>query len=349
MKNGRHSSGTQRWRCRGCGASSIRRRPDVARREQLRRFLGWLIGKDTQAEVGGGTGRSFRHETAWCWDLQPRMPVTGEVHDAILVDGIWIGSWCLLIALSDTGHVVAWQWSGGESTAAWEALFEQIPPPEVVVTDGGTGIRSALARTWPDTVVQRCIFHLQMNVTRELTRNPRMKAGRALRQIAMTLSDVHDVDAAIAWRLTLESWWQQFGHLTKERTLYDNGHFGFTHLRLRKAWAILHRAAEAGHVFTFLQHGNPRTTSPLEGGINAQIRHLLRHHRGMSIEHRRRAVEWFLLLREIPLEQAHNHADPPTPARPSPATEEPDRPALYDTGPDAAEGLWLRTGWAGRA
>lgn len=319
----------------------------MTQRQQLRRFLAWLTGKATQAELGGGTGRSFRHQTGWCWQLRPRMPVTGEVHDAVLVDGIWIGSWCLLIALSDTGRVIAWQWAARESTAAWEALFDQVPPPDVVVTDGGSGIRSALARAWPDTAVQRCIFHLQMNVTRELTRQPRLRAGRALRQIAMNLSDVADIDAAIQWRLTLEAWWQQFGHMTKERTLYDNGQFGFTHPRLRKAWGILHRAAEAGHVFTFLEHGNPRTTSPLEGGINAQIRHLLRHHRGMTIEHRRRAIEWFLLLHEIPIEQAHEHADEPTPQSAPRAAEEPHGPALYDTGLTAEEGLWHRSGWIG--
>jgi len=73
---------------------------------QLRRFIGPLPtrrkragaaarvdGKATQAEIGGGTGRSFRHGTAWCWALQPVMPVTGEVHDVVLVDGVWIGSW----------------------------------------------------------------------------------------------------------------------------------------------------------------------------------------------------------------------------------------------------------------
>jgi|TARA_B100001146_G_scaffold221972_2_gene233454 hypothetical protein len=69
----------------------------------------------------------------------------------------------------------------------------------------------------------------------------------------------------------------------------------------------------------------------------------------MSIEHRRRAVEWFLLLHEIPIEHAHTHAEPPTPTRPSQTVAEPDGPALYDTGLDASEGLWLRSGWAGRA
>lgn len=347
VKNGTTAAGTQRWRCRNCGASSVRRRPDITRREQLRRFLTWLTGKASQAELDGGTGRSFRHDTAWCWQLEPRMPVTGEVHDAVLVDGIWIGSWCLLIAQSATGTVIAWQWAARESTAAWEALFTQIPPPTVVVTDGGSGIRSALANTWPDTKIQRCIFHLQLNVTRELTRKPRLHAGRALRQIALALTEVHSIDDAITWRLTLEAWWQRYGHLTRERTMYDNGQFGYTHHRLRKAWAVLHRAAEAGHVFTNLQHGNPRATSRLEG-LNSQIRHLLRAHRGMPIEHRRRAAEWYLLLHEIPIDQAHKHTHQPAPKHAEPPTEEPIGPALYDTALTAEEGLWTRTGWAGR-
>lgn len=315
VKNGRHRSGTQRWRCSSCGASSVRRRPDLTERAQLREFLAWLTGKRSQTELARDSARSFRRHTAWCWQLEPRMPVTGEIHHAVLVDGIWIGSWCLLIAMSDTGHVIAWQWAARETTAAWTALFAQVPPPMAVVTDGGSGIRAALAHAWPDTAVQRCIFHLQLGVTRELTRRPRLKAGRALRQIALNLTTVASIDDAIAWRLNLEAWWQQFGHLTRERTLYDNDRFGFTHDRIRKAWHILHRAAEAGHVFTNLHHGNPRTTSRLEG-LNSQIRHLLRHHRGMPTKHRRRAVEWFLLLHEITIDDAHHHAHRPEPAPP---------------------------------
>ncbi len=184
-------------------------------------------------------------------------------------------------------------------------------------------------------------------MTRELTRNPRTYPGRALRQISLALTDVRTIDQAIAWQLTLEAWWQKFGHLTRERTMFRNGQFGYTHDRLRKAWFVLHRATQTGHVFTFLHHDCPRVTSRLEG-LNSQIRHLLRHHRGMPIDHRRRAAEWFLLLHEIPLTQAHKHASRPSPSMPTQPEDEPIGPALYDTGLDPAEGLWLRSGCAGR-
>lgn len=146
----------------------------------------------------------------------------------------------------------------------------------------------------------------------------------------------------------MQAWWQTHGHLTKERTLYANGQFGYTHFTLRRAWNVLHRAAESGHVFTALTHGNPRTTSRLEG-LNSQIRHLLRHHRGMPTEHRRKAVEWFLLLHEIPIDHAHRHTTTPTPATTPDEPDNAEQPALYDTALSAEEGLWIRTGWAGRA
>lgn len=310
----------------------------------------WLLSKQSQAEVDGtATGRSLRRRIAWCWDIQPRLGPAETIYHAVLVDGIWIGSWCLLIALSDTGRVLAWQWCARESTAAWTALLEQVPAPAVIVSDGGSGLPSALRRCWPDTMHQRCLFHLQLNITRHLTRNPRTTAGRALRGLALQLSEVWDQDQAIAWQIQLDQWWQAYGHLTRERTMFRNGQWGYTHDRLRKAWLLLRGVARNGTLFTYVTYGNPRTTSPLEGGINAPIRDLLRHHRGMSEQHRRRAVEWFLVLHELPLQHALEHAKPTPPPAPTTEPDEPLGPALYDTALSPEEGLWLRTGWAGRS
>lgn len=351
VKNGRTAAGTQRWRCPGCGVSSVRKRDDVTRRHQLFAFLQWLIGKHSQADADGRTGRSFRHATAWCWDVQPRLGPVTTTHHQVLVDGIWIGSWCLLIAVTETLEVLAWQWCARESTAAWTALLEQIPASAVIVCDGGTGLPSAVRAVWPETRTQRCLFHVQMNIRRHLTMNPRTDAGRRLRALSLELSDVHDADQVIAWRLKLEAWWQAYGHLTKERS-YDGRKWWFTHDRLRKAWQLLSRLTRDGTLFTYVDYGNSRTTSPLEGGINNGIRHLLRAHRGMTEDHMKRAAEWFLTLHEIPLERAHELIQPAAPViDPAPETDDDHTPelSLYGTALTAEEGLWTRSGWAGRA
>lgn len=352
VKNGRTAAGTQRWRCQDCGASSIRQRPDVTAKHQLQLFLTWLLGKHAQTDLGGpSAARQFRRDTSWCWDIEPRLGPVTTTHHTILVDGIYIGSWCLLIAVTDSLQVLAWQWCSSESRAAWHALLERIPAPTVVVCDGGPGIASALREAWPTTRVQRCIFHIRMNLRRHLTLRPRTLAGQHLAHIGRALSEVTTIDDAIGWQKLLDVWWQAYGQLTTERTRYRDGTWGYTHDRLRKAWNLLHALNRKGTLFTYLEHGNARTTSPLEGGINNGIRTVLRNHRGMSEAHMKRAAEWFLTLREIPLERAHELIQD-LQSTPEPRLWEPPEestgPALYDTGLDAGEGLWLRAGWAGK-
>lgn len=163
------------------------------------------------------------------------------------------------------------------------------------------------------------------------------------------LSDVLDEDTAITWRLHLETWWHAHGHLTKERTLFVNGRWGFTHDRLRKAWLLLQRLSRDGTLFTFVAYGNPRTTSALEGGINAQIRTMLHAHRGMSEAHMKRATEWFLTIHEIPITEAHRFLNQPRPTvtndEQHPDEDDDKEAPLYGNALTAEEGLWTRSGW----
>lgn len=76
-RNGRTSSGSQRWRCTACGASTTVRYDDTATR--LDEFLGWLLSKDSQAAMPGG-GRSFRRRTAEFWEVWPMPVPDGELH-----------------------------------------------------------------------------------------------------------------------------------------------------------------------------------------------------------------------------------------------------------------------------
>ena len=161
-----------------------------------------------------------------------------------------------------------------------QCRLERIPAPTVVVCDGGTGIAAAVHQAWPDTKIQRCLFHVQMNIRRHLALNPRTDVGRRLLALSRELSAVRKPDDVIAWRLKLETRWQAHGHLTKERT-HDRFRWWFTHDRLRKAWHLLARLSGNGTLFTYVSHGNARTTSPLEDGINNGIGHILRTHRGM--------------------------------------------------------------------
>ncbi len=233
--------------------------------------------------------------------------------------------------------------------------------PAVVICDGGTGVRAALREQWPDTLVQRCIFHVWMNMRTHPTFPPRTPAGQALLELGKRLRRIKDADQALVWLQQLNDWHTVYGHLTTERSyakrrlrngLWDSPtgkKWWYTHDRLRKAYNLLAELQRREHLFTYLRAGGPKTTSRLEGGINAMIKQALRLHRGMTVEHQKRAAEWVLIERAGLIDTAGTMpvAKEITPQKRRPRFTEPNPgPVVYDTGLDATEGLWLRRGWA---
>jgi hypothetical protein len=289
------------------------------------------------------------------------------VYDVLQIDGFNLRTgWCVLVA-SHRGKVIAFQWCARESQAAWGALFARLPAPIVVVCDGGPGMHAALAEYWPDARIQRCLVHLQRNVRKYVTTRSKTAAGKGLWGLALKLTQANTLAKAEAWVALVLAWEAEFLHLTKERTYRNNAAeipgwvkpgqtWWYTHQRLRSGHQVLRRVIRSGHLFTFLDPqfsalDVPSTTNEIEGGINAQMRLLLLHHRGMVEAHQRRAIEWWLYL----------HSEHPDPAKvltkhqqqpaktPRPRYTEPNPgPALYDTGLTPEEGLWTRKGWAGR-
>ncbi|MDR6891119.1 hypothetical protein J2S35_000059 [Falsarthrobacter nasiphocae] len=202
-----------------------------------------------------------------------------------------------MIASTPSGIVVNWVWARAETRASWQDLIEGLPAPEYVVIDGAGGMRSALSTMWPSTKVQRCLFHVHASVRRHLTSRPRLPAGRELFALSTAVGRLNTPEQARAWTLELQDWNQRWGRFLQERTRYPDGTVGFTHERLRRARHALNSVVGNGTAFTYLADRRvPRTTSWHEGGINAQLRALLRLHRGMPLAHRMRALDWWLAL-----------------------------------------------------
>lgn|GEM_PF-2709638 len=126
-KNGKTRKGVTRYRCTHCGASHCQTRPDITRKAQPDKFAQWIIGKLSISEVTSQSRMTWSRQNDWCWRVEPRIPVTGEVYDEIQVDGTYLPyEWCLLTAMS-RGKVLAWQWCNRENKSAYRALFKRPP------------------------------------------------------------------------------------------------------------------------------------------------------------------------------------------------------------------------------
>jgi ribosomal protein L37AE/L43A len=307
-RNGKTSAGRTRWRCRACGASATGHVDNSAKR--LDEFLGWLLSKERQADMPGA-GRTFRRRTQEFWHLWPLPPVTGEVCRVVFVDGIYLArNVCVLVARSEE-HVLGWYVARSENSRAYKALMARMAPPDVVVTDGGSGFQKARRQLWPDTRVQRCAFHAFEQVKRYTTTRPRTQAGVDLYALAKELLRVEDSEQAAAWLAAYAGWCSDYDEFLREETTNEEGRTFLTHERLVKARNSLTALVRQGTLFTYVDPdltemlgALPATNNAAES-LNAQLRHMLREHRGLSLERRIKAVYWWCYMHtECPMPAA---------------------------------------------
>ena len=297
IKYGKTRIGSQRWRCREC--HQVFTKPYDHTNSDFRLFLQWLFSKNVQKDMPGA-GRNFRRKTVKFWELWPLPPKVETQRSIVFIDGIHLGRKACILICCDEKHVLGWYVCRAERAQAWEALMNRIATPKVVVSDGGTGFRKALKKVWPKAKLQRCIFHASQQVKRYTTTRPKTLAGAELYGLSNDLFKVNSTDAALNWVRRLTDWKIKHKAFLDEVSYDEYGKPRLKHERLLKAEQSLIVLIKSGTLFTYLDRtldfDCSSTNNRIEGGINAQLRAMLRYHRGMNIERRIKAVFWWCYM-----------------------------------------------------
>lgn len=319
VRCGKTAAGTQRWKCRACGATQTNKIDNAAK--LLAMFLAWLFSKERQIDMAGG-GRTFRRKTRPFWEIWPIAPQTGELYDVLFLDGIYLARNVVVLIAASEDHVVAWYIAQSENSRAWGALMARVPPPAMAVTDGGPGFEKARRRLWPNTRVQRCLFHVFCQVRRYTTSRPKLEAGRELLVLAKALLHIEKLKDAQGWADRVIKWCERWEDFLAEKTEGEDGKLRDTHERLVKARDSLMKLIRKEVLFTYLDPALTGELGPLpaynnriEGGVNAQLRAMLREHRGLSLLRRAKATFWWCYMHtEHPLPAAEILRTMPTDA-----------------------------------
>ena len=296
VKNGKTKAGTQRWLCKECSDSFTN--PIDNSTKQFVQFQHWLFSKAVQKEMSGA-GRSFRRKISKFWEIWPMPPKIESPMKVVYVDGIYLRRKACILICCNERYVLGWYLCRYENSRAWQALMQRIAAPAMVVSDGGPGFRKALKRVWPKAKLQRCTFHAFLQVKRYTTDRPKTIAGIEMYMIARDLLMIKDMEQAGHWVTRLINWRIKHKTFLSEMTRDEKGKLRPMHERLLKAERSLARLVRQNTLFTYLDeslsYGEelPSTNNRIEGGINVQLRTMLRNHRGMSIERRIKAVFWW--------------------------------------------------------
>ncbi len=245
--------------------------------------------------------------------------VVDEVFRVVYVDGIWIARDCVVLIACSDEHVLSWHLARAETTAAWRSLLSRIAPPDMVVTDGGSGFASAVAAEWPRTRVQRCVFHAFCQVKRHTTSRPKLQAGVELYALARELLHVETLQQADWWVECFMQWCEFWSDFLEQKSLVE-GRMAYTHRRLREARSArpARQCGDAVHVprpGAVRRGADARHQQQDRRGVNSQLREVLRSHRGLTKLKRVKAVFWWCYLHvECPKTMADTLREMPTDA-----------------------------------
>ena len=260
-----------------------------------------------------GGGRTLRRRTSELWRAWPLPPVTGEVRRVVFVDDIHLAGKAVVPVARSEEYVLGWYVARSESSAAHRALMARIAPPDVVVTDGGSGFQKARGEVWPGTRVQRCAPHAFEQVKRYATTRPRTQAGVDLCALAKAPLTVSTSEQAAAWLAPHAGRCATYeGSLEGEATNEEGDVPGPR--EAREGQEPAHGPVRQGTLLACADPGPAGrlgrlpATNNAAGSLSAQLRAMLRERRGLSPERRVKAVRWWCCM----------HAGSPLPAAEAP-------------------------------
>lgn len=293
-------AGTPRWYCASCNRSSVRKRDDISHSSRSHLFDFWLTGTSTLADIARTHRVSRQTMSTWFmpyWNHVP-IPIIPLAIDILIIDGLYLETRnsCVLIGRTKT-LIASWVFVDHECYGSWLLFCQSLPAPRVVVCDGQRGMRAAIRDAWPNTRVQRCMFHVYQLIVIRLTNHPKTDAGYVLLTIAKALFCVRTRRQKRRWIRRYHQWKKHYALFLKERTMEKlpgkKRLWWYTHKRIRSVRTLIDNAIP--ELFTYIGHSDiPRTTNHMEGGINSRLSELLHRHRGISIKKKQVLVATFL-------------------------------------------------------
>lgn len=160
------------------------------------------------------------------------------------------------------------------------------------VIDGKRGVKEALLRGFPSVPVQYCQFHQIQTVTQKLTKNPKLEAGKELRNLALTLTKT----MRVVFEHELEQWYIRWDLFLKERTYSPDTkrQWRYTHERLRSAFFSIKR--NLPWLFTYLEDPKrniPNTTNTCDGSFS-HWKNKVKIHRKLAKHRRKKMIDVLL-------------------------------------------------------
>lgn len=158
--------------------------------------------------------------------------------------------------------------------------------PLYVTMDGHRHVIRAVKEVWPQTKIQRCLYHIQREGMRWLRTYPKTEAGRELRKLLARVCAIRSIKERDMFIDSYKSWTRKYRNFVKSLPWSE-----IACKDLKRTLALIDHALP--DMFHYLDDPNvPATTNKLEG-FYSRLKSDFRKHRGLSDKHKITYLLWY--------------------------------------------------------
>lgn len=285
----------QRFQCLRCDRTFIWK----ARYSRVSRRLHWFRLWVTEScsirrlcNLSGCSASTLnRIKNYWLKQIPPAELDYSEVRYAVYDATYFHKDGCLLNLMDATNqkiiaHVYVEKESFKEAFPWFAGMKRRGLNPEFITTDGERSVMRAMRLVWPQTRLQRCLYHLQHEGMRWLRTYPKTEAGKALRVILSKLGSIKTTEEKHTFIREYRSWVSQYKDfiLSLPRTTVASKDERRTMVLIDNALPDMFYYLEDEHVHA--------TTNALEG-FHSRLKADYQRHRGLHKQHRIQYIHWY--------------------------------------------------------
>lgn len=295
----------QRFKCKNCGLLFTSRNDGVKNSNRFIWFEEWVAGRQTFIQISKQSGYSERTLKRIFYDYLQRPPVlkfNSNYRVNLLIDGTYFSNnLCLIVYRDNTvKYTQLYRITDGEWYEEIREDLANIQSMGVVIesvtSDGHRAILKAVRKQCKETILQRCLVHIQRISRIWLSSRPKSEAGISLRHIVSKLHTIENREQWGYWIVSLIQWHNQHYAFLNEKSFNPyTQRLWYKHKFIRRSFTTIKRALP--DMFHYLDNPRiPKSTNGLESFFGHLKSHLTVH-RGLSKEHRKNFIKWYLFFR----------------------------------------------------
>lgn len=164
--------------------------------------------------------------------------------------------------------------------------------PKAFTLDGHRMVIKAILETWPNVLIQRCLFHIERQGLQWLRSFTITQAGKDLRIILKYSGSMRTKENMLSFLVCYKRWRNQYHSFVSSLPIVSSANRD-----IKRTMALIDNALK--DMFHFVKDQNIPPTSNLLEGFFSQLKHQYRNHRGLSENHKISYLKWFCYFKTI--------------------------------------------------